>query len=160
MKRRVIHRADVCEGTNRSHFNIVRAGAIMVCTLCCVLTFFSCRVVPNADYDFLGRFPMGTPRSFVDSVKNEDPYFAYPIRVNNNDFQVDLYRMVITNVSRDFLSMIGLVPPKTFYDYVCFAYREDKLVASGTPDDLKKSTNSELASVGLALSDSLRKEYR
>lgn len=160
MKRRTVHRTDVFKGTIRSHVSGLRAAAIGVFTLCSVLTFFSCSVVPNADYDFLGRFPMGTPRSFVDSVKNEDPYFAYPIRVNDNEYQVDLYRMVITNVSRDFLSMIGLKPQKTFYDYVCFAYRENRLVASGTPDDLKKSPNSELAAMGLALSDSLRKEYR
>ncbi|MFM8178069.1 MAG: hypothetical protein ACKOAX_06810 [Candidatus Kapaibacterium sp.] len=128
---------------------------------CLIITISSCTVIPNADYDFMGRFSMGTPRTIIDSVKNEDPYFSYDVRLQGMEspVHVDLYRMVITNVSRDFLSMVGLRPQKMHYDYIGFAYREDRLVYSGTPDDFKKATNSEIAAVGLAVADSLRKEY-
>lgn len=134
----------------------------LLITLCCLaLAGASCAVIPNSDYDFMGSFSMGTPRSVIDSVKNEDPYFSYDIRVSGMEtpVHVDLYRMIITNVSRDFLSIIGLRPQKMHYDYIGFAYRDDRLVYSGTPDDFKKAENVEIASVGLALADSLRKEY-
>lgn len=127
--------------------------------LCAALS--SCSVIPNADYDFMGRFKSGTSRAIIDSVKNEDPDYTYAIRFPESKevITIDLYRMVLTNVSRDFLSVIGLRPQRTYYDLVGFVYANDKLLFTGTPDDLKKSVNLEAARIGTAVSDSLRKEF-
>jgi hypothetical protein len=133
--------------------------AVVVLAVCVALS--SCSIIPNADYDFMGRFKSGTSRVIIDSVKNEDPDYSYQLRFPESKevITVDLYRMVLTNVSRDFLSVIGLRPQRTYYDLVGFVYANDKLLFTGTPDDLKKSVNLEAARIGTAVSDSLRKEF-
>jgi hypothetical protein len=141
--------------------NLPASVAIAVIILGSFLCLSSCSIIPNADYDFMGRFSAGTSRTIIDSVKNEDPDYTYQIRFPESKevITVDLYRMVLTNVSRDFLSAVGLRPQRTYYDLVGFVYANDKLIYTGTPDDLKKSVNVEASRIGIAISDSLQKEF-
>ena len=108
----------------------------------------------------MGRFTHGTERQFIDSVKNADPDYTFNYAGDNSNVgtRIDLYKMIISNVPKRVFGFLALGPAKTKYDFIAFAYQNDKLVYAGTPDDFKKSMNLEIAKLGEKLSQSLLQE--